>query len=178
MEFSAWFRTWLTRHPLKEPQDAEPARYTAQVMARVKALHQPVLEPARSWLPMPRLVFAAAAAGVVLAVTTVNLPRRQLAELVVRDSHVLASLGELDVEPINGDDATTLASEAEAVDTFQIAESTPSDEEWLKQTLQLLDQANDHAAEASPADASDPPADENWLNELEMLDESEFSASS
>ncbi|MEK7880255.1 MAG: hypothetical protein AAB285_10385, partial [candidate division NC10 bacterium] len=49
--------------------------------------------------------------------------------------------------------------------------SDPS-EEWLEQTLELLEQLE---GETSPETAGDGSNDEEWLDELQWLDESELS---
>ena len=50
--------------------------------------------------------------------------------------------------------------------------SDPSSEEWLEQTLELLEQLE---GETSPETAGDGSNDEEWLDELQWLDESELS---
>ena len=131
---------------------------------------------------MARLVLAvvAVAASILVVICTVSLPRRQLARRVAHETRVVASLGELDDDTFNNNDVSGLTSEAEVIDTFQLAESPPSDEQWLQQTLQLLDQFTDETKGASPTGASEeaPSSDDSWLKELEMLDDTEFSSSS
>ncbi len=179
MDVAVWFRTWLHQHPLKDPA-VDRAHYTAEIMARVRAVHGPAPVASRPWLQIPRIVFASAAvaAGIAVTIGTTQLSHQRLAARVVRDSHLLASLGEVDPELLAGDEISTLTQEAETIDTLQLAETGPSDEQWLKQTLQLLDQVNESPTEVSPVNDSHTPSDENWLNELEMLDEHEFSSSS
>jgi hypothetical protein len=154
------------------------AQYTAEVMARLKTHAQPL--PAHQWMPVPQWALAAAVAtaGLIVAVGTVQVQRRQVAErTTAQETALLASLGELDVELPNGDDAATLSQEAEAVDSFiMLAESPPGDEQWLDQTLELIDQLEEDGAEAG--EASDGLSEEEWLHELEVLDSAEISASS
>lgn len=156
MEFLTWLRSWLTRHPTKEPTDAERIHYTAEVMARVRALGplpggSPAKAPVRPWAWWPRMAMAmATAAGLVFAVSTAHQTRRQLAQ-----------------QPQGA-----TASHPSAV----LAESPASDEEWIEQTLDLLEQIGEEPPSAETAgDGSD---DEEWLDELQWLDESELSTAS
>ena len=145
MEFLTWLRNWLLRHPLKEPTDAERSDYTADVMAKVRALdlqpvRAPVLVPARSWGWWPRLAMAmATAAGLAFALSTTHQTRRQLAQ------------------------------QPQGVTVSEL------DEEWLEQTLELLEQLE---GETSPETAGDGSEDDEWLDELQWLDESELSTAS
>lgn len=146
MDFASWLQSWLTRHPLKAPRAIDRADYTADVMARLKA-EAPV--PVRApWWPWPRLALAmaTAAAGALVALTIfrwVQLP----ATLV--------------------DDA---AQEAQV-----LAESSPaeSNERWVEETMQLLDQLDEDVSSDS-----DRNAEEDWLEELQLLDETDLAASS
>lgn len=157
MEFLTWLRTWLTRHPLKEPADAARAHYTAEVMARVRAVGSlpggsPARVPVRPWarwshslrqvVGWPRFAVAmATAAGVAFAVHTASQTRRQLAQ-----------------QPQG------------------VTVSDPSsDEEWLEQTLQLLEQLEEDSSTETAGDGAD---EEDWLEELQWLDDSELSTAS
>ena len=88
-------------------------------------------------------------------------------------------LAELDdpsfVQAGNGD-VDSLAEEMETLDPMMLAESPPSDDQWIDQTLSLLDQL--HEDDAIPADNSGSSSEEEWMNELQFLDDSELSASS
>ena len=181
MDFSTWIRTWLTRHPLKELMGHDPARYTAEVMEKVKAVGQPVPTPSmlvREWFSWPRvgLAVATVAAGLGLMIITSHHAEVQLAEKIVQESSMLAELDEPSFVPVANGDADALAQEMETADTVMLAESIPSDEQWLDQTLSLLDQLDED--DANPADSSDS-SEEEWLNELQLLDDdSELSANS
>jgi len=185
MEFLTWLRSWLMRHPTKEPTDAERSRYTAEVMARVRALGplpggSPARAPVRPWAwshalawarragllgtrPAadgssrqgvgwwPRMAMAmATAAGLVFALTSAHQTRRQLAQ-----------------QPQG-----VTAAHPSAV----LAESPASDEEWLEQTLDLLEQIDEEPPSAETA--GDGSNDEEWLDELQWLDERELSTAS
>jgi len=149
MDFTTWLRTWLARHPLKGPAGIDRARYTAEVMGQVKTGLRPALLPARHWLPVPRWGLAAAVAAAGLVV----------------------AIGAVNVQ------RRQLAEQA-MERTRLLAESAPTEERWLDQTLDLIDQLNEGGAEADSDDASEGLSDDDWLNELELLDQAELSASS
>ena len=165
MEFLTWLRSWLTRHPLKEPADAARAHYTAEVMARVRAVGplpggSPARAPVQPWawwsrhlrqvMGWPRFAVAmATAAGVAFAVHTAQQTRRQLAQ---QPQGVTVS------DP-----------------SASFAESPASDEEWLEQTLQLLEQLEEDSSTETAGDGAD---EEDWLEELQWLDDSELSTAS
>ena len=156
MEFLTWLRSWLMRHPTKEPTDAERAHYTAEIMARVRTLGplpggSPARAPVRPWAWWPRIAMAmATAAGLVFAVSTAHQTRRQLTQ-----------------QPQGA-----TASHPSAV----LAESPTSDEAWLEQTLDLLEQIDEEPPSAETA--GDGSNDEKWLDELQWLDERELSTAS
>ncbi len=157
MEFLTWLRSWLMRHPTKEPTDAERAHYTAEVMARVRALGplpggSPARAPVRPWAWWPRMAMAmATAACLVFALTSAHQTRRQLAQQPpgATASHPSATM---------------------------LAESPTSDEAWLEQTLDLLEQIDEEPPSAETA--GDGSNDEEWLDELQWLDERELSTAS
>ena len=140
MDVASWFRAWLTRHPLKEPPalDLDRSRYTAEVMARVKAHGQTVWVPARRWTVFPRAAFAmatvAASITVVFGLTRWHLrpPVERLAETI-------------------------------------------TDEQWIEQTLQVLEQLDEGIP---PEDAVEGTSDDEWFEELQILDDLELSAAS
>ena len=176
MDFSRWLAGWLKRHPLKDSRDLDPARYTAEVMARVRAL-EPQSTSAASplrWLPWPRLALtlATAAAGLLVAVGVVYRSASRLADQIDQEAQVLASLDDtVLVEPlVVGEDE--LVDEMEAQDLIVLAEEPASDDAWVNDTLKLLDQLDDEL----PAD--DSSSSDDWMNELEVLDDSELAANS
>lgn len=182
MEFTTWFRNWLARHPLKEPAGSDRVHYTAEVMAKVRALHPvPVPSRERRWTPQvvfgwPRLALVGMSLAAVMLVVVTRAQRvPQLATQIDRDVQLLAVFDEpvlLSAE--RGEDLEALAQDLEDTDDLIVlAESTPSDEQWLEETLQVLDQFE----EDLPSEATDETSDD-MLNELEQLDDTEFSASS
>lgn len=195
MEFTAWFRQWVSGHPLKEPPAFDRARYIAEVMERVKALGEPTpaLRPAGRWWAWPRLALATAAvAAALLVVARVQSPGpgpgpvpasmtggagTPLAQEISDDAQVLAALDEpLPLASGATDDAEELAQELAAMDmdALLLAEAPPSDDAWIEQTLTLLEQLE----EDLPEGAADDPSGDEWLDELQWLDEHDLAASS
>ena len=153
MDFITWFQGWLIRHPLKTLTDEERQSSTESVMARVRAItpHQHRL-PVRmrlSW-GWPRLAIAVATIAIVVGVLrTTQQTRRQLAQ----QPHTNAP----------SRPATSSAGSPQA-----------TDDEWVDQTLKLLEQLDEDAA----PDTSTESEDESWLKELELLDEHGLSGAS
>lgn len=177
MDFATWFRRWLSRHPLKEPPAASRAGYTAEVMRRVRALEAPAPMPARPWLAWPRLALVplAAAAAVLLVVGRLRQPSGPLGGQLAADAEVLTALGQpLLPDPGSAGDLEELAHELDLADALVLAEAPPGDEEWFEQTFQLLEELDEEPSE-SPSGTAVP---DEWLDELELLDESEPSTSS
>lgn len=180
MDFSTWLVTWLKRHPLNEPWSLDRDRYTAQVMARVRASAQhpsraPASIPVFEWFSWPRLAFAGAAVGAAAMfwiVGTVHQSQTQLARAIDRDAQLLTAFD----EPLPATDRGSvdeLAQDLQEADTVMLAESTPSDDQWVEQTIQLLDQLNEEPPDADTTGSSNQNQEE-WLNELQTLDESEL----
>ncbi len=165
MEFLTWCQRWLKRHPLKEFPMLDRSFYTAEVMAKVRALSPTPLRearsnPSRSWLLWPRWAFIAltAAAGIAVVIGTIRSSTRQLAQQVTYEGQLLAAVGAFDEE---------------AMDTYLLAEAPSDDERWLDQAAQVLEQVNDESE-----DHSSGSEEEDLLNELELLDQAKPSASS
>lgn len=191
MDFSTWLRTRLARYPLKEPPAFDRLRFVAEVMERVNALGgpTPALRPAGRWWAWPRLALAAAAVAAALLVvgrvqspgpgsvpaSLTGDPETPLAEQIADDAQVLAALDEpLPLAPGAPDDAEELAQELAAMDALLLAEAPPSDDAWIEQTLTLLEQLE----EDLPEGAADDPSGDEWLDELQWLDEHDLAASS
>ena len=116
--------SWLSRHPLKGPSDVNRARYTAEVMAKIKAAESPAPAPARVWLPWPRLAMtlATVAAGILIM---------------------------LSVRP-----------QAPTAPLPQFAESpSASEDQWLEETLLLLEELDEDVSSESAGDGSE----DEWL---------------
>ena len=177
MSFDDWFKAWLAGHPLKSPTARDPSRFTAQVMARVRAGTQPAQTPARLlglWRGLA--VPLAVAAGLLVAVT-LRSPGRSEGRLAARltdEAELLAELGEPMGGSLSSGDVNALAEELEHQDALVLAEAPPDDDTWIAQTLQLLDQVDQEL----PDDASTGSSDEQWMQELQTLDDSELAARS
>ena len=180
MDVTTWLKTWFTRHPIKEPTDIDPAQYTAEVMTKIKAVEDTGLLPIHHWFPWLRLAFVAAtaAAGITVAMMTTHSSGQRLAAHVSRESQLLAAL-EPDSEQLLADhhDVDALAREMETTDTMVLAESQPSDDQWIDQTVQLLDQLDQEASTDASSD-DDISTEKDWFEELEQLDEKDLSISS
>ena len=161
MDFARWLKTWLARHPLKAPADADGSRFTAQVMARVRAeraSHQAAGAVWPAWLLglWPRAAVSLAATAAVLAGVAVLRPLepgRRLADRIAQESELLAELD----GPVNGwgasDDVDSLAQDLEREDAIVLAEAPPDDDSWVADTLQLLDQLDEELPD-EPASAN------------------------
>ena len=147
MNFSRWLTTWLKRHPLKEPDEVDRALYTREVISRIKGRRAPAVAPSPWWQCLLNPPVALAAAMVVVLAVTSAVERSR----------------------------TPLAQRA-LRDSALLAESPPSDDAWIQQTMQLLDQL-DQDAPSDDAAGSASKSDEDWLNELETLDEQDLNSS-
>lgn len=179
MDLATWLRQWLSAHPLKEHSRGDRARYTAEVMERVRRLHEPA--PAAvvriRWVTWPRFALGAAVAVAVvfILVGRTEHPSSSLAQDIEHELSLLASVDEsVALEPL--DDAD-LAQDLEALDTLVLAEVQPAetDEAWIVKTLLLLEDVGEATPEAESGQGAD---EEQWLQDLQLLDEIELSASS
>ena len=180
MDLMTWLRTLLARHPLKEPMAHDPARYTAQVMERVKAIGQPALAPgsARPWfffVPRVGLVLATVAAALALMIGLRHSSDARMTQQALQDSSVLAQLDGANGDSVSTNDVDALADDLEHLDTMVLAQSEPSDDQWIQRNLQLLDQLGEAPSDDPAGGAS---SDEDWLRELQQLDEGELSTPS
>lgn len=177
MDLATWLRQWVSAHPLREQSRGARAQYTAEVMERIRALGRPALVYRLAWASWPRLALATAvaAAAVFVVVGRVEHPAIPLADQVDRDVQVLAAVAEADaVMDLAADDPETLAQDLEALDTIVLAEAQPAQDQWLEETLWLLQEVGDDL----PPDAAGETSEEPWLDELELLDEFELTAAS
>ena len=181
MDFTNWFKEWLARHPLREPVYFDQARYTAEVMARVNdQIRSPAQQARRSvWLCVswPRMALGGlsfALVSIIVLLAGVSYSRLRLAKEVTRGIQVLAEVGE-SATPVESE-TDEVAVELQAEDTLVLAEATKTDDQWLEQTVQILEQL-DEDPKAGNANGSSEP-DEDWLDDLQMLDNSELSSSS
>jgi hypothetical protein len=147
MDFAAWFRHWLQRHPLRTPPEREPAEFTARVMSQIRPAPAEARRPAAHWKLWPGLALtcASAAAGLALAVWISGPSTRPML------ARAPSPAGPLTV----------------------VAEAPPDGEEWIAQTLELLQQLD----EELPEDPAEAPSDQDWIKELQMLDDEELASS-
>ena len=144
-----WLTQWLARHPLRQPPAWNRAHYTREVIARVQRLAPGVRVPAQTrgrWWPQLALTASAAALGVLFAVG-------------VNRVHERAAMQEA---------AAPMAGGA-----YRLAESPEGNDQWLEDTLALLEQL-DEDIEA----AEDEGDDSRTLKELEQLDDTELAVKS
>lgn len=177
MSQSDWLTRWVSRHPLKTPGEGDATRYTAEVMARVKRVGpEPAGAPARWAWPQIGLALAAVCAGVMLASLTSQTAARRTAERRVAETvSVLAQLEEPAADLIEPD-LIDEAAELDEEELMRLAEApSGGDEAWVTETLQLLDQLDEAPEDSS---GTGKPSQEEWLQELEILDEAELTAES
>ena len=169
MDFSAWLRRWLSGHPLREPSTRHMSRYTADVMAKVKGLEQraPAAAVRSAWLAWPRLALACACAAALVLVVWI---RREPSATLLAELEDEAAL-----DLYAADDLDDLEAELQTEDLLLLAEAPPDDATWVEQTVQLLNDLDEELPEDGTAGGT---SDQEWLNELEMLDEDDLSASS
>ena len=148
MDVITWLHRWLSRHPLKEPTDADPSRYTAQVMARIRAVEQPKPSLGRgrvAWLPGVLRPAVATMATVTVGAAVVLLLGR-------------------------GDEARQGVTQrpTESHGQLMLAEEPLEDDQWLVETLQLLETFDEEFPEETWLEDS---SDEDWLRALEQVDQ-------
>ena len=168
----------IPRATIRVPSQHDPAQYTADVMQRVRAVQQqhPAEAPApiilwRSW---PRVGLAGALAAALLAILV--LPQHSPVRMAQQIDQEAALLLAVDEPALNGGEEA-LAEELETLDTMMLAEAGPADDEtWLEDTMQLLDEVGDEAA-LEDVDSS-AQREEQWLQELEWMDETDLATSS
>ena len=156
--FDAWLKDWLARHPLRQPPASLERGYATEGMRRVRAAP----EPAFAWR-WPRLAAACAAVAVLAAVVILRPSGQRLAEQVERDAAVLAS-----VAPAADPSSDSLEDEIETVDHLTLAGADLADEDaaWIDETQQLLQELDDDAGAADPADLD--LEDLQWIDDAEL----------
>jgi uncharacterized protein YqcC (DUF446 family) len=150
------------------PADAQRA-YTEDVMRRIRSA--PASSLVWRWLPRPQvaLAFGTALACVLAVVVVGNRAPGRMAHQVEREAQLLAELGEL--ETLSTDD---LDDEMQTVERLMLAQagSEVDEEAWIDQTVELLGGVE----EELDADLDDEAVEE-WLEELQSLDDEELAAS-
>jgi hypothetical protein len=179
MAFLDRLNQWLAQHPVKTAE-RDRAEFTAGVMARVRAARSgdaPAASSARLGLRWPRLAVSAALASAAVAAVWVLQPLRpgSPTAAILRDAAMLAELEEPSEVGLAVENLESLAEEMEQQDLIVLAESPEDDATWLTQTLEMLDQLEEELPENT---TGTPAEEEEWLQELQLLDESELAARS
>ncbi len=162
------------------PNKYDAAQYTMQVMAKVRAIGQAGERVVSrwSWVNLSRLGLATAAVAVGFLIVLTRGPREdagRLAESIFHEAQVVEQLDETAQMVSAANDVDALTQEMQLLDTMMLAEAPPSDEQWIEQTIQLLDSVDDGT---SAEQSAEPASEDEWLNELQMLDELEPAARS
>lgn len=156
MEFSDWLRSWLARHPLKSPTEFEQSQLTRAVMERLRMIHRET-HPSRHWRFFPRLSLIAATAMAIVFLAIMALPKmtdRSTAHLERERSY---------------DQSPQLPSQGQ--DFLILAQEPLSDEQWLDETLEILQEfEEDPFTRVEEQDSSLDYSEDEWLKWLELLE--------
>ena len=196
--FLMWLRTWLAQHPVRRPAQGDDPAYARQVLTRIGRT-QPerpsvlagLADALYTRLSPARLSLAAGGvlAAALFLVTTARQPQMPsqpqpavVAAQITRDATVIAQAADAADDPL----ADVLNSHAiepdlRMIDQYMmLAESgssaTSDDEAWITQTLQLLNEFNEDTD--ADTNSNDSASVDQWLQELQLLDESELKATS
>ena len=154
-EWDNWLRSFLKRHPLKDPPAELQRGYHRQVMDRILA--PPI------WVFRPRPVFGWAGALAAVAAVLVLMPTpARVARQINRDSQVLLETGEPALL-----DSVELEQDLQEHDRIVLAEAVPQEPEG-EETLKIWEDLE--SLEEIPAVDSG----EDLEKELRQLDESEL----
>lgn len=177
MTFETWLQGWLTRHPPSQRTDAERARFTEQVMARVTSGDRPSPSPKPLRIPWLPWVLVAATATAAVAIVWHNPSHRsQMAKpptleaqapLAVSDTPLMAQQDILPRKPERG---------AKPSGPILLAQELSEDEAWLDETLRLLEELDEEVSDETTG-GDELYDDEEWLDDLEMFDGNELAAS-
>ena len=152
MEFSDWFQRWLSRHPLREPTPIDSRQFTYEVMERIESLRQSAPRPL-FWVFWPRLLLATATAAALFIIVS-HLTQTGNDRLARQPPQ---SIPNTPSQPVISQEGVVLA------------EDKMSDEDWIAQTLWLLQELDDEDIVDDKNDGLE--SDEEWLEELEELGE-------
>lgn len=173
------FADWLAKRSVKLPAEHDHKQFTETVMARVTSEAAPHPLRQRSWwsyhLPAQLGLAVASAAVMVLIVGRAErAPDSRLARNVEREIQLLAALNEPAALEPEGLYEDGLAEETRDLDTFALVEAQSADDQWVDQTLQLLDQLD----QDPPQDESSSPTNDDWIKELDQMDEHDLNSTS
>lgn len=173
MDFVQWIQDMLRRYPMKPKHFTPEERqaFTQGVMQRVRALEaQPQPVAVRSWSwnwALPRLAVGVAMASLIFSVVWYQRPVLMQPGTMLASSQDLEVLHAFDALDENAmvDELELLVDEAEDMQWMLLAEqAVSSDQEWIEQTLEVLDAFNE-------LDLPAEEMDELWLEELDLLEE-------
>ena len=186
MDFTTWLASWIRRHPLKT-QDVDRRDFTDAVMQRIEKAQM----PRREWrlsFAWPRLMMPALAACALALLIVAVHPRFQHSnsshlartvhpatiQQITNELNVLASLDPTVLEALSSDEDEALLKETDEAEFLMFAEDnrTTGDDQWLEQTIQLLEQFDEDVS----SDVSSEGSEEDWMNELKVLDEADLTA--
>lgn len=157
-EWDHWLRSFLKRHPLKDPPAELQGDYHRQVMDRILA--------APVWVFRPRPVFRWASALAAVAAVMVLMPTpARVARQIDRDSQVLLETGELALL-----DSAELEQDLREYDRIVLAEAVPQEPEG-EEALEIWEDL-ESVEEIPISDETD--SGEELEKELQQLDESEL----
>ena len=184
-QWTANVQRWLARHPLKSPPAAFQADYAREVMRRIKLAEAPA--PVYRWVPQrvwqPRFVFAMATIAACALVAVVMIPKRQ-AQLantqMEREAIVLASMGDAASDVVPQSDEELADEVAMLDDLMTLAKNTPAsdDQAWIEQTLKVFEQLDNGAPLDDVLPDNAGASEEELLDELQQLDQTQGSATS
>ena len=160
-----WLREWLQRHPIQDPPAHLQHNYVQEVLAKIQASENP--SRAVAWRPRLQLGWRFALGGTLAAALAVTIalvrPPRYPAQQIEQDAQILLEVG--GVTFYNDAD---LEEEAQVQDRIVLAEAEE------EETLRLREELEEAGANPAEGEAS---SDEEWLRELQSLDEEEIALS-
>lgn len=160
-EWERWLRSFLKKHPLKDPPEEMRRDYHRQVMDRILAPPVWVVKP--TFKPWTVFRWAGVLAAVTAALALMPTPGR-VARQIDRDSQILLETGELAL--LDGPD---LEQDLQEHDRIVLAEAVPPQE--AEEALEIWDTLE--ALEEVPPDP-EPASESDLEQELRQLDESEL----
>ena len=145
------FSRWLATWMQRHPLKEPPMmgrEYTREVVSKLAGQAQPARTSRPWWLVFPSPGYALVSAAAIVVIIMALV--KPPAQVAKSSAHPTAAV---------------------------LAESDTQDETWVQQTMQLLDQLEDES-DPTAGNTTTPQSDEEWLKELETLDEADLAASS
>jgi len=167
MDFQQWLKEWFSHHPAKDPVSQDRAAYTAEVMQRVKQLGVSSQAPAPVWSWWRPTLALAAMAGIALLVVSKIEQTPQIAEEIFSPPETVQVASIPEARPPKAVEPTPPPL------SMVLAEDADENAAWLDETLQLLEALDEDFSD----DTYEGWSDEDWMDEIEMLDEDYFTSS-